>query len=377
MKRHLPLFAFAVTLASGTGAIAAPAATEGPGVAIQNRSIAYVMTSEYYAIRQTPGGKEECPKGFNEGPREEYKQLFPDDGTKRKVVDTQLAREAEVWFPHTTPEPFEFKEATGKIAPGLNLDGKIGPNDFTSPDGEKGIDNQLFRAIGCINNYRDNFELNIITTKWRTENSFNRFLIVLTDVDDLTNDDDVTVTTYRGLDKLMTDATGNNFVPGGTQRIDLKWGKEFIQKFHGKIKNGVLITDAHDLAIPEMGAFDDIPTLPFRGLVFKLKLTPDRAEGLMAGYFDVDGWYTTLNQGWATHHQSYGQESAPSLYRALRRLADGYPDPITGRNTAISGALDVKFTQVFVQFPNQQTAGNEREPVTYAEAATSDHFIKH
>jgi len=374
MKRSLPLIAAGVLAAC---AVNTPAqAVEGAAAALQNRSIAYVLTTEYYAIRQTPGGKEECPKGFNDGPREQYKVLFPDDGTKRKVVDTQLAREAEVWFPHDTPEQFEFKEATGKIAPGVNLDGKIGPNDFTSPDGEPGIDNQLFRAIGCVNNYRDNFELNIITTKWRVEHNYNRVVIVLTDVDDLTNDDDVTVTTYRGLDRLMTDATGNNFVPGGTQHIDLKWGKEFIQKFHGKIKNGVLTTDAHDVAIPEMSGADDIATLPFRGLVFKLKLTRESAEGLMAGYFDVDGWYTTLNQGWATHHQSYGQESAPSLYRALRRLADGYPNPATGKNTAISGALDVKFSQVFVRFPNDETAKSESEKLTYTEAATSDHFVK-
>jgi hypothetical protein len=370
MKRCLPLWtmAFAAVSAGASGA-------EGPEGAIQDRSIAYAMTTEYYAIHQTPGGKDECPQGFNDGSREQYKVLFPDDGTKRSVIDTQLAREAEVWFPHTTPEQFAFKEAGGKVAPGLNLDGKVGPNDFTSPNGEAGIDNQLFRAIGCINNYRDNFELSIITTKWRVENNFNRFVIVLTDVDSLADDDDVTVTTYRGLDKLMTDATGNNFVPGGTQRIDMKWGKEFIQKFHGKIKNGVLTTDAHDLAIPEMGAFDDIPTLPFRGLVFNLKLTPDRAEGLMAGYFDVDGWYTTLNQGWATHHQSYGQESAPSLYRALRRLADGYPDAQTGKNTAISGALDVKFSQVFVRFP-EEAVTNGGDKAARVDASAPDRSAK-
>ena len=37
-------------------------------------------------------------------------------------------------------------QVTSRIGEGFNLDGKIKPNDFVSPDGEKGIDNQLYRA---------------------------------------------------------------------------------------------------------------------------------------------------------------------------------------------------------------------------------------
>ena len=88
----------------------------------------------------------------------------------------------------------------------------------------------------------------------------------------------------------------------------------------------------------------------------KIKLTPDHAEGLMAGYTDIGTFSRQLNESWSTHHQSYGQESAPSLYRALRRLADGYPDPKTGENTAISSALQVKFSQVFIQHPDKEVA---------------------
>ena len=36
----------------------------------------------------------------------------------------------------------------------------------------------------------------------------------------------------------------------------------------------------------------------------------------------------------------------------MSRLADGYPDPKTGKNTAISSAVTVKFTQVYVQQPD-------------------------
>ena len=68
----------------------------------------------------------------------------------------------------------------------------------------------------------------------------------------------------------------------------------------------------------------------------------------MAGYTDIESWYSQLMRSYSTHYLSYGQESAPSVYKALRRLADGYPDPTTGANTAISSALSVSFVQVYI-----------------------------
>ena len=47
--------------------------------------------------------------------------------------------------------------------------------------------------------------------------------------------------------------------------------------------------------------------------------------------------------------------SAPALYHALHRLADGYPDE-TGANTAISTAVTLKFAQVFIEHPPQEVA---------------------
>jgi hypothetical protein len=339
LAEAFPAALLAVGLVGGT-VLAAESSTP--------KSIGYVMTDEHWALYETPGAKQECPKGFNLGPREQFKLLFPDPAGKRSVVETQLAREAAVWFPSTTPERFEFLEAQGPIALGVNLDGKIGPNDFTSPEGEKGIDNQLYRVIGCVRNYRREGELGIITTKWRQQESFNRLIIEITGIDSLENDDDVQVTLYRGVGDIMMNATGTEYLPGGTQRIDRRWGKRFIQTWHGSIKNGLLTTEAVDAWIPEMGAFADASQLFFHGMRFQLKLTPTKAVGFLAGYADVDVWYYALNTAWATHHQSYGQSSAPSIYRAVRRLADGYPDPKTGQNQGISSALEVTFTQVYI-----------------------------
>ncbi len=347
-----------VTAAMISGAAAAPdtAATDMPAT-VKDGRIGFVLTSRYWAVHESPGGKAECPNGFNDGPREQFKQLFPEDGVKRTLLDTQLMREGRQWFPDLSEEPFAFKEAVGKISYGMNLDGKLGDEDFTDPDGVKGVDNQLFRAIGCVSQYRAPSNLiYFFENKYLGQYNQNRFMFEITGVDSLANDDDVTVTTYRGRDDLLADATGAEYVPGGTQRVDARWGKMFQQSFKGKIVDGVLITEGEDLSIPMSATFDTSGMHKFKGLRFQLSLTPERAEGILAGYVDVAAFYHHLNTSWSTHHQSYGQLSAPSLYRALRRLADGYPDQETGQMTAISGALRVRFTQVYIDHPPQQTA---------------------
>jgi hypothetical protein len=47
-------------------------------------------------------------------------------------------------------------QVTSRIGDGFNLDGMIKANDFVSPDGEKGIDNNLYRAWGCDAPWRGN-----------------------------------------------------------------------------------------------------------------------------------------------------------------------------------------------------------------------------
>jgi hypothetical protein len=329
-------------------AIGSDAALAADATAPKDGTVAYVLTDLHWAVYESADGKTECPAGFNEGNREHFKKLFPENGTARTLLDTQLRREIDGWYPSTAPEPFEFHEAGGPTAYGLNLDGKLGPNDFAGPDGEQGIDNQLYRVLGCIRNYRppegaiqgfDNDEV--------TKDVYNRIIIELSGVESLVNDDDVQVMVYRGRDPILLDSTGKNAIPGASQRIDTRWGAKFIQKLHGRITDGVLTTDPADLVYP--WAVFYIPADEFMHAArFKLKLSPTGAEGMLGGYTDIETWYSQLMRSYSTHHQSYGQSSAPSIYKALRRLADGYPDAKTGANSAISSALLAKFTQIVI-----------------------------
>lgn len=316
--------------------------------ALRDRAIGYVMTDLFWSVYQTSDAKQECPRGFNDGPREQFEQLYPyHEGLT--VEETQLKQEIETWHPSTEPDGFEFLEVEGEFSWGLNLDGEVGPNDFVHPDGSPGIDNEVYRAVGCVIGFRgpDGVEF-IFQNKAIVDERYNRMMVELTEVDDLENDDSVTVTVYRGMDRLLTDATGSRVVSGGTQRVDRRWGQNLIRQTEARIVDSVLITEPiGDLIIPWQNL--SVPSIQlFRDARFELDLSAERATGLLAGYADVDTWYYQLIRNDSTHHLSNGQISGISLYKALRRLADAYPDPETGENTAISTALDIKMTQVFI-----------------------------
>ncbi|WOJ94351.1 hypothetical protein R0135_04110 [Congregibacter variabilis] len=333
----------AVAVLTGTGASAQ--AQDAP---IRDGKIGYAMTDLFWSVYQTPDAKEECPEGFNDGPREQFEKLYPNH-TAMTVQDTQLRQEVQTWLPSTEPDGFEFREVEGAYSWGLDLDGVASDEDFEHPDGQAGIDNQVYRAVGCIIGFRgpDGVEY-IFQNKAILDQNYSRMMIELGDVDDLQNDDSVTVNLYRGRDRLLTDATGLNVVPGGSQRIDRRWGESLIRHTTGRIENGVLRTEPiSEVVIPWMNL--SVPTVQIiRDMRLELTLTPEGATGLVAGYADIDSWYYQLIRNDSTHHLSNGQISGISLYKALRRLADAYPDADTGANTAISTALDVKMRQVFI-----------------------------
>jgi len=324
-------------------------------VGLQNGTIGFVLAWAQWGIHQTENGKQECPDGFNDGPREQFKVLYPNGGT---VEGTQLERESAARYPTEKEDKFPYHEVKGKVGIGMNIDGKVGPNDFTSPDGAKGIDNNLYRAIGCTRLFRgpDGTYYSFLE-RWVREMNYNRVLIELTNVDSLENDDQVDVAMYRGKDKLMMDAAAVTVMPGSSNRVDGRFSKRFTHKMKGKIVDGTLITDPTDFQWAWSAWYDHPGYYDFKQARIQLRISPngDAAEGMVAGYSDVDAFYQQLVHSWSTHHSSYGSMSQPSLHRALTRLADGMPDE-KGINTGISSSLMIKMVQVFIQHPEKSVA---------------------
>ncbi|MDP5054538.1 MAG: hypothetical protein NWP69_12170, partial [Congregibacter sp.] len=75
------------------------------------------------------------------------------------------------------------------------------------PNGTPGIDNQVYRAVGCVIGFRgpDGVEY-IFQNKAILDRNYSRMMIELEGVDSLENDPSVTVNWYRGRDRLLTDA---------------------------------------------------------------------------------------------------------------------------------------------------------------------------
>jgi len=345
--KRAALSAFTAAILLGTYSVVSADET-----APANRSIGFAITDFEWGLHQTEGAKAECPQGLNTlGPREQFKLRFPDDGTKRTLLETQLAVESEIWAPEGKASQFPLLEAGGKVALGLDLDGRADADDFTSPEGRPGVDNQLFRVFGCIAQHRDGASVLTFEKTFFKKYQIDRLIFELTDVDSLVNDDDLTITIYRGENPLVSDATGVGYVPGGTQRLDLRWGKQFIHSAKAKIVDGELLSEPLDFYFPHEAAYQDAAYYWLRGARLSLKLTADRGSGIVAGYADLDHLYYSRNRTWSTHHLSYGQEAMLSVHNALTRLADGYPDPATGKNTAISAALEIQFVRVHIIRP--------------------------
>ena len=326
-------------------------------------TLAFAVTDWAWAVYDTKDRKAECPAGVNVGSRVQIKALYEGikGGSKADYMQMQLKREAANVFPMTLEQPLPWREVQGPTGYGLNLDGKVGPHDFVTPTGEHGIDNQLYRVIGCTLGFRevDNGTLQRLartnTRKW----DFNRLLLEVTGIDDMVHDEAVEVTVYRGLNRLVMDGNDEP-LPGTTQRIDYQRGAKFIQHLKGRIVDGVLVTEPKDFIFPwiTLSGWQSGTIELIRGGRFHLKLTSQKAEGLLGGYADIDTWHSNLIRNLYTGRQNLDGLDAPAMYRSLVRNADGYPDPETGAFTAISAALNVSLVQVHLLHAPELQANN-------------------
>lgn len=359
LKRSRCSFLFAVLITTVNAVaqedINATKHSDVPAMAPVDGTIGYAVTSMFEAIFQTPDGLEECPEGNNLGPRERFLALYP-EGTHRPLVETQLNSEIRMWHPSPDdPEEFRYLEAQGPNALGLNLDGETSPNDFTHPNGTEGIDNQIYRLIGCLQGYRAPVGLYYFAYTRETRRRDNRLLIEITGVDDLSNDDEVIVNLYKGRDQMLTDATGEEYVAGGSQRIDTRNGSRTTQQTRGRIVDGVLTTEPIPEFLISYNFLFTISVQKFRDFRLQLSLTPTRAEGLSGGYVQTEAWMTHVNRNISSHHLAAGMAPTAQMNQVIRRLADAYPDPETGENTHISHAYNIEATQVFILHPDEES----------------------
>ncbi|MBA2587542.1 MAG: hypothetical protein H0U98_02850 [Alphaproteobacteria bacterium] len=255
--------------------------------------------------------------------------------------------------PWATDDPGQ-PEVNSRIGDGFNLDGKIKANDFISPDGEKGIDNALYRAWGCDAPWRGggNATLDLRANDKMQEGLYTMVVRVSGNKDPL-NDDDAVLEIGYSPDNIVKDARGG-IAADYSYRI-LK--SALYTKLKARIKNGVVETEqVEHLHSPRIAWFyDQTGDTNFAQGKVRLAMTADglSATGMLGGYRNWRDLYAEN-----TFAQDGGQqgtrehEDAVSLYYALRRNADGMLNPKTGRYDGISSAYRLKLAGAYVVDPD-------------------------
>jgi hypothetical protein len=325
-------------------------------------------------------GKDACPEGPVVKTRESFLATLSSqeqERIQRKENEVELRRRwaESVSGPNGTnmcsqyasfPDRPTVRTVQSKFAWGLDLDGDASGGsadpdgcphqNFTSPTGEVGIDNQAYRALGCKLEWRgkDGKGGDLVRglEGFLASGEFTQ-VILLRGVDSLANDDDVEVIYGNTPDRPVVDSAGK-FIWNASYTVSNKPPRE-RNVLHGRIHNGVLTTEPALIKLTQtwgQRAQTDLRGIRSRWTLHKgrLRLTfqPDGTlKGIVAGYQPIEEFVISPSLGGMGALMDAGIDCAAE-YNTLKKLADGMRDPRTGQCTAASTALDFAAVPAFV-----------------------------
>jgi hypothetical protein len=346
---------------------AALAALSGAAAASETRGfvVGWFYPAIYFADEACPDGPNPLSEvfyhrilkdmGYTPAEVEKHLEGFPNEGTYKEITTVRGRNKENVFAnPTSVPDP-GMKYAQGTKSYGFNLDGKEDANSFTDPEtGEKGVDNQLFRVLGCVQSHRapPPARPTYLQAIWDIlRDQMPAFVIEVSGIDDMKNDDDVEVGIYRALEPPQRDTTGET---RGDMTFRIDPDPRSQNHVHGRIKDGMLITDTAE-TIHLVGDPFAIPEFNFKKAKLRLTFAEDgSAKGILGAYHDWRPIYWHYGSaGWVVEHSS-GIE-IPAVYYGLKKFADAFPDPKTGENTAISLAYQVEVKPAFLVHPTESS----------------------
>ncbi len=368
MKRHLIPIVLAVLTVASPGSLLAQQPARSTGWT-RTYVVEWNEPAMYYGAKSgviDPGT--DCPNGTNPEPdwvqvlvdagytREEAKWLRNPANPTRSPIhgQNQMAfrgkDRANVYVnPTSTPDP-GLVGVAGTIAEGLNLDDdeKTG---FTSPTGEKGIDNNFYRALGCWKTYRGPQRLSSGALQFNDamrNGSWTTVIVVSGEGPDPLNDNHVKVGFYVSNDKMVKDGNGS-ITRDYTFRIAPHAKYEGI--LQARTINGRIVSTAPaDITLRDPGYTRDLELLRAR---LDLEMKPDGSlKGSVGGYRP---WEAVYN-GWVNARgpviEVLTWVQLPAVYNALRRNADYSTTGPGGEKTHISFALRIDALPAFVMTPD-------------------------
>ena len=341
--------------------------------------LGFVVKHWFTAIHQTRF-MDECPAGLNIA-NDEYWWRGLSNEDQARLTDNGLLETLRRWRyainrgpngedvcaqPDVVTDP-PLLTIEGDLSFGIDLDGttdgaatpKSCPHDqFTGLNGDPGVDNQMYRLLGCIYGWRNNGIFEVNADEMRGTSGLGMILIDVSGVDDVENDDDVTVSFYRSIDQFAQGSTGEP-VPFTSYRVDTApdGTPRYGDSLKGSIKDGVLSTESGDIKLPFYGNYTFNQHV-FRDMSIELTLSDDgeTADGMVYGYYDLDEFIAHIT-GTGLVISTAGF-SCPAFTAAARQLADGYPDPETGDCTSLSSAFKLEAHAAFIIKPDDVGSHN-------------------
>jgi type VI protein secretion system component Hcp len=254
------------------------------------------------------------------------------------------------------------------VARGFDLDGDDGKGNppagarkhvnYVSEDGRTGIDNQLYTVEGCMPGYQGHRGF---LSQYRNEQRRNGLLSILVQIsgiDNAQNDDSVDVAVLYSKDPMAKSASGTQILPDYTFRLtDNPEFAHYATRLHGRIVNGVVTTDPVDRFQMHLGID---PELTLYSARMRLQIMPDGTlKGIVGGYED---WRMVMQLNTNSNSELHYGFQCPAMYSALKRMADGLKDPVTGEYNGISSAYDIEGVPALVPPRQFETLVTQTEP---------------
>ena len=331
------------------------------------------MTTVFAPIADA--NENQCPQMNRKPTQEEYFALMPPErATRQRAALAGGGGANTVVMPYRGPDEMNvillpgIVADPGHVAPvadvvrGFDLDGNDGNGkapgrtrahrNYVSPDGRKGIDNQLFTVLGCVEGWRRRGFLPMIGNELRRAGGLS-ILVEVSGIDDEQNDDEVFVTLLYSADPIKRDGTSKIVLPDYTFRVNPN--PEFSQdfaRFRGRLAQGVITTDALPLVTLHEGPASTWSLYQAR---MRIEIAGDGSmKATLGGYRD---WRELLAMAFfqASDYENTIGFNAPAMYNAARRAADGLPDRESGQFNGLSAAYEMEGVPAFIP-PEQRAA---------------------
>jgi type VI protein secretion system component Hcp len=311
------------------------------------------------------GGAEQCPVMDEKPSVESFYTLVSDEqeARERAVLADQgggpdaYAGQGALRGPHRLdvtqlpgiiPDP-GLPEPQTEVAEGVNLDGSNGGGhvNFRSEDGAiTGIDNQLYRTMGCVPGYMDNGLITQYGNNQMRDGEFS-MLVEVAGIDNMQNDREVYVTFLYSRDAMAKNASGSDILPDYTFHVtDEQQYTHYFSRVRARIVDGALTVGPLDHFRLNLGFYGQPNDLDLIDSRMRLELREDGTmAGVIGGYRDWRHIVSYYGSGMGEFVTNY---EVPGFYQAMRRNADGLRNPVTGEYDGISTAYHVDAVPAFI-----------------------------